>query len=81
MAEKARRRPVVSGTPRMIGTLGEMIEADGREGWADVDGERWHVRAAQPLREGQRVRIDRVDGLTLEVSPTTEAKTSKGDSR
>jgi len=81
MAEKARRRPVVSGTPRMIGPLGEMIEADGREGWADVDGERWHVRAAQPLREGQRVRIDRVDGLTLEVSPTTEAKTSKGDSR
>jgi membrane-bound serine protease (ClpP class) len=81
MAEKARRRPVVSGTPRMIGTLGEMIEVDDREGWADVDGERWHVRAAQPLHEGQCVRIDRVDGLTLEVSPTTEAKTSKGASR
>jgi membrane-bound serine protease (ClpP class) len=81
MAAKARRRPVVSGTPRMIGVLGEMIEVDGGEGWATVDGERWHVRAAQPLHTGQRVRIDRVDGLTLEVSLITESTTLAGGSR
>jgi membrane protein implicated in regulation of membrane protease activity len=42
-----------------------------------VDGERWKVRAAQPLRDGGRVRVARVDGLTLEVtlevSPTAPA--------
>ena len=69
MAEKARRRPVVSGTPRMIGEPGEVIEFGAGEGWATVDGERWQVRAAQPLAPGQRVRVTRVDGLVLEVRP------------
>ena len=50
-----------------------MIECTGREGWAEVDGERWKVRAARPLRTGERVRVTRVDGLTLEVSPVAEA--------
>jgi membrane-bound serine protease (ClpP class) len=81
MAAKARRRPVVSGTRRMIGALGEIIEFGGREGWATVDGERWHVRATQPLHAGQRVRITRIDGLTLEVRPVTHATNSEGGSR
>jgi membrane-bound serine protease (ClpP class) len=77
MAAKARRRPVVSGTPRMIGTVAEIIEFGGGEGWASVDGERWRVRADQPLRADQRVRITRVDGLILEVSPDTSQGASK----
>ena len=81
MAARARRRPVVSGTTRMIGTLGDIIEFGGGEGWATVDGERWHVRAARPLQAGERVRITRVDGLTLEVSPVAEAATSQGASQ
>ena len=79
MAAKARARPVVSGTPRLIGASGEVIEFDGDAGWASVDGERWQVRAAQPLRPGQRVRVTRVDGLTLDVTPVAE--TSTGGSR
>jgi len=78
MAAKARRRPVVSGTRRMIGALGEVIEFGGAEGWALVDGERWRVRAAQPLHAGQRVRITRIDGLTLDVSPITQVTNSEG---
>jgi membrane-bound serine protease (ClpP class) len=81
MAAKARRRPVVSGTPQMVGGAGEVIEFGGGEGWATVDGERWHVRAEQPLRSGQRVRITRVDGLTLEVRPDAEAATKEGVTR
>jgi len=78
MAAKARRRPVVSGTRRMIGALGEVIEFAGAEGWVAVDGERWRVRAAQPLHAGQRVRITRIDGLTLDVSPITQVTNSEG---
>jgi membrane-bound serine protease (ClpP class) len=78
MAAKARRRPVVSGTPRMIGALGEVIEFGSGGGWATVEGERWQVRAAQPLRLGQRVRVTRVDGLTLEVSPVPEHTSTQG---
>ncbi|HWK82121.1 MAG TPA: NfeD family protein, partial [Caldimonas sp.] len=81
MAAKARRRPVVSGVPRMIGAAGEVIEFAAGEGWAAVDGERWKVRAAQPLHPGERVRVTRVDGLTLEVSTATEAPTTQGVSR
>ena len=81
MAAKARRRPVVSGAPRMIGAAGEVIEFAAGEGWAAVDGERWKVRAAQPLHPGERVRVTRVDGLTLEVSNATDAPTTQGVSR
>jgi len=81
MAAKARRRPVVSGTPHMIGAVGEVIAFEAGEGWATVEGERWQVRAGVPLHAGQRVQIDKVVGLTLEVSPIHEAATSKGISR
>jgi membrane-bound serine protease (ClpP class) len=81
MAAKARRRPVVSGASHMLGASGEVIECAGQEGWALVEGERWKVRAAQPLHSGERVRVTRVDGLTLEVSKAAEAPATQGVSR
>jgi len=78
MAARARRRPVVSGAPHMIGASGEVIECVGQEAWAEVDGERWRVRAAEPLRTGERVRVTRVDGLTLEVSTVADAPATQG---
>jgi membrane-bound serine protease (ClpP class) len=81
MAAKARRRPVVSGTARMVGAVAEVIEFGAGEGWATVAGERWRVRAGEPLHAGQRVRIARVEGLTLEVSPIPQAANSEGASR
>jgi len=72
MAAKARRRPVVSGAPTLLGTPGEVIEFGGGEGWATVNGERWRVRAREPLQPGQRVRVTGVDALTLDVSAATE---------
>ncbi len=70
---------MVSGAARLIGATGEVIEFSGGEGWATVDGERWQVRAGQPLQRGQRVRVTRVDGLTLEVTPAVKRPTSEGD--
>jgi membrane-bound serine protease (ClpP class) len=72
MAAKARRRPVVSGTARLLGTSGTVIAFDGGQGWALVEGERWQVRADAPLRAGQAVRITRIDGLVLEVRSAHE---------
>ena len=80
MAAKARRRPVVSGTPLLVGAAGDVIEFDAGVGWASVAGERWRVRAAVALQPNQRVRVTRVDGLTLEVSPLTESTTKPGAS-
>ncbi len=70
MALKARGRPVVSGREEMIGGIGEVLEGfDGKDGWAQVHGETWHIRSRQPLVQGQRVRVVRMDGLILEVEP------------
>jgi membrane-bound serine protease (ClpP class) len=68
MAAKARRRPVVSGAARLIGAPGTVIDFDGGQGWVLVEGERWQVRAGESLHPGQRVRITRIDGLTLAVT-------------
>jgi len=82
MAAKARRRPVVSGTPVLLGAAGEVIEFGGGEGWALVAGERWRVRAGEALRPGQRVRVTAVDHLTLDVSPAADPTiTTLGASR
>jgi membrane-bound serine protease (ClpP class) len=37
------------------------------EGWARVRGERWRVRSAQPMRDGERARVVAVSGLTLSI--------------
>ncbi len=79
MAAKARRRPQVSGAARLLGAAGEVIEHSGNAGWATIDGERWQVRAGQPLKRGQRVRVTRVDGLTLEVVPAADVPPLHGD--
>jgi len=71
MAAKARKRPGVAGVAALLRAEGEILEFDAGQGWARIEGERWRVRAAQPLAPGQRVRAMRVDGLTLDVTPVS----------
>ncbi len=68
LAARVRRRRPVSGASTLLGVVGEVVEADGPDGWALLQGEHWRVRAGRALHPGERVRVDRVDVLTLEVS-------------
>jgi len=77
VALRARRRPVVTGSEALIGSLGVVlgeglvphgITGTG-EGWAQVHGERWQVRSAAPLAPGHAVRVTARRGLTLTVVP------------
>jgi membrane-bound serine protease (ClpP class) len=68
LAARVRRRPPASGASMMVGLVGEVIEADGRRGWALVQGEHWRVQGKHALQPGERVRVHRVDDLTLEVA-------------
>ena len=75
VALKARQRPPVSGGATLVGSSGEMLEDCAGEGWARVQSETWRVRAAVPLRAGQRVRVEKRRDLVLDVVP----EPGKGD--
>jgi membrane-bound serine protease (ClpP class) len=71
-AVKARRRPVVSGTEGLLRERAEAVESFERQGLVRVHGEIWTAVSRQPVREGQRLRILEVDGLTLKVEPAQD---------
>lgn len=67
-----RRAPVAVGPQTIVGEIGEYRGA----GMVFVNGELWQARTpgGPPLRQGQKVRIDRVDpALVLEVEPLDPA--------
>ncbi|MDQ5821695.1 MAG: nodulation protein NfeD [Actinomycetota bacterium] len=70
-AVQVRRRPVTVGAHTLVGALGEVR----RDGLVFLNGELWQARAASgaQLRPGERVRVERLDGLTLEVTPVATA--------
>ena len=67
MLMRSHRRPVVSGREQMIGASAEALEDFEGEGWARVHGESWRVRAAGPVRRGERLRVTSMQGLVLTV--------------
>jgi membrane-bound serine protease (ClpP class) len=77
MIVRGRRRPVVSGREDLIGARGEALDDFEGEGWARVRGERWRVHSARPVHAGERLRVTRIEGLTLDVQPDSGA--DKGD--
>jgi membrane-bound serine protease (ClpP class) len=58
-----RRRPVAVGPEDIVGMQG--ISRGG--GYVFVHGELWRARSDEPLTSGQRVQVDGLDGLTLDV--------------
>jgi membrane-bound serine protease (ClpP class) len=79
VALQARKRPVVSGSEAMLGSIGEMLEdvPSSDSGWARVHGERWRVHVHEGpalLARGERVRVVGRHGLILTVARIDEAK-------
>ncbi len=83
--EAHRDQPVRTGTEELVGSLAEArsdLDPDGQV-WAG--GTIWSARLSGdggPVRLGDRVRIDAVDGLTLVVrpEPTPTGKAEEGAS-
>lgn len=68
-----------TGKEELVGEVGEVMElpgADGTPAMVFVHGELWRAISPQekPLTKGQRVRVKKISGLTLEVEPV-ETKT------
>ncbi|MCC5794813.1 MAG: nodulation protein NfeD [Chromatiales bacterium] len=71
MLMKIRRRQVHSGAEEMVGVTGEALHdfSDQGSGTVFVHGERWSAQSSHPLRRGDKIRVTRIKGLTLDVEP------------
>ncbi|CAG4912247.1 NfeD family protein [Paraburkholderia saeva] len=87
VALRARRRPVVTGSEAMLGSIGIVLDEgivapDGtraNEAWARVHGERWRVQSAEPLAAGGEVRVTGRRGLLLTVVPLVHQPSQQGE--
>ncbi|NLX17972.1 MAG: nodulation protein NfeD [Desulfobulbus sp.] len=80
-AVRSVQRPVVSGREGMVGALATVAgQGDNGQWWVYVQGERWRARSQHPLASGARVRVVRVEGLTVDVVPVTDSETVPEDS-
>jgi membrane-bound serine protease (ClpP class) len=59
----ARRMPVTVGPQEIVGMEGVVREG----GLVFVRGELWRAHSSDPLIPGERVKVDRLDGLTVDV--------------
>ena len=66
---RSRKRPVVTGAEQLLVEPAIALRDFARSGPVRVRGEIWDAIARAPVKEGQRLRIVRVDGLRLEVEP------------
>lgn len=66
---KARHKPIVSGQEEMLGAIGFAMEDFIDIGKIRVHSETWNARTGQPLHKNDKVRITRIDGLLLTVTP------------
>jgi membrane-bound serine protease (ClpP class) len=62
-AVTARRMPVTVGPQEIVGMEGVVREG----GLVFVRGELWRAHSNEPLTPGERVKVDGLDGLTLDV--------------
>jgi membrane-bound serine protease (ClpP class) len=73
----ARERPVRTGYEELVGSSAEARTSLDPDGQVAVAGAIWRARLAGgggPLRPGDRVTVEAIDGLTLMVRPEAPAK-------
>jgi membrane-bound serine protease (ClpP class) len=69
LAVKAHRNKIVTGQQGMIGATGVTQSPLTPEGKIFIRGELWNAISSEPVALGEQVIVNRVDGLTLGVSP------------
>ncbi|KUG24286.1 hypothetical protein ASZ90_005920 [hydrocarbon metagenome] len=67
LAVKAHLRKHFSGAESMIGDETEMLTDINEEGKVFVRGEYWNAKSEKPIKKGAKVKVIRVEGLSLVV--------------
>ncbi|MCB9419897.1 MAG: NfeD family protein [Ardenticatenaceae bacterium] len=68
-AWQALQRPPEAGEESMIGHQAVVLNVKPNNIEVHIGGERWLAHSSQPVRIGQKVIVEAVDGLTLLVRP------------
>lgn len=76
MGLRAQKRKVVTGEEGLIGETGVALSEISPEGKISVHGEIWSAVSAHPVARGQKVKVVRVDGMSVSVVPLDTPKTS-----
>ncbi|MBM0103364.1 nodulation protein NfeD [Steroidobacter sp. S1-65] len=66
---RARKARVTTGVEQMLQGTAIALEDFDAKGRVDIHGEIWNAVTQAPVKKGQKLRVLRVDGLTLEVMP------------
>jgi len=66
---RIRKKPAVTGTNAMVGTLGVARTNLRPTGMVFIFGELWQARSEIPVEAGESVRVIAIDGLELHVAP------------
>jgi membrane-bound serine protease (ClpP class) len=67
MLLRSRRHAVITGKEGLIGSAGEVVEWNGRNGRVRVVGEIWLAHAREALQPGDRIEVRGREGLLLTV--------------
>ncbi|MHA7833776.1 MAG: NfeD family protein [Algiphilus sp.] len=71
---RSRRARITTGEEGTLdGEPGEITQFENGRGWVMVNGERWQCRSGHALEPGQRVRIQRHQGFTVDVVPESSS--------
>jgi membrane-bound serine protease (ClpP class) len=65
---RARKKQVMTGVEQLLHETAVALEDFDTSGLVDIHGETWRAVTRAPIKKGQRLRVLRVDGLTLEVA-------------
>lgn len=66
---RARKRQVATGVEQLLQETAIALNDFETSGLVDIHGETWRAVTRAAIKKGQRLRVLRVDGLTLEVAP------------
>ncbi|MBR2515677.1 MAG: nodulation protein NfeD [Halomonas sp.] len=65
-----RRRPVHSGAEQLIGAHAVALDDFHTQGHVRLHGERWNAACDVPVKQGDPLKVVRLDGLTVHVTPS-----------
>ncbi len=76
IALRARANKVVTGAEGLVGEVAVAQTALAPAGKVFVHGEIWDAVASENVSPGERIVVQKVDGLELKVKPVESAKTT-----